>query len=92
MAVARHLEIEVSSGNEREDARTAAALLSRREGQVLELVSTGASNEEIAAGLGISVHTVKSYVKAIFLKVGARNRTAAATWFERVRNGTTWLT
>lgn len=57
--------------------------LTRRERQVLRELSNGATNREIAAQLGVSVHTVKSYVKTILLKLGARNRTAAAISFER---------
>ncbi len=87
MAVARHLAVEEGYGRQGADGHAVAALLSPREGQVLEALSTGASNEEIAAALGISIHTVKSYVKTILAKLRARNRTVAAIWFERVRHG-----
>lgn len=46
--------------------------LSARELQVLSVLSTGASYEEIAARLFISVDTVKSHLKRIFVKLGAK--------------------
>lgn len=70
-----------------EPGQTSERLLSRRQWQVLAELSTGATNEEIAGSLGISVHTVKSHVKTLLLKLAARNRTAAAIWFERLGNG-----
>jgi uncharacterized membrane protein (UPF0127 family)/DNA-binding CsgD family transcriptional regulator len=57
--------------------------LSPREWEILEELSRGATNPEIAKSLGVSVHTVKSHVKLILLKLDVANRTAAAAWFER---------
>jgi two-component system response regulator DesR len=51
--------------------------LSERERQVLALVSTGATNREIAARLNISPHTVKEYVSTLFRKLEVRNRIEA---------------
>ena len=86
MAVASRLGPGVSSSGEPEDGRRLDSRLSRREWQVLQELSKGATNWEIAASLAVSVHTVKGYVKAILLKLNAKNRTAAAIWFERLRN------
>src|SRR3954452_7880142 len=52
--------------------------LSRRELQVLGLLVTGASNEQIAAGLGITVRTVELHVDHVRAKLAASSRTAAA--------------
>jgi DNA-binding CsgD family transcriptional regulator len=52
--------------------------LSRRELQVLGLLVTGASNERIAGGLGITARTVEVHVDHLRAKLGAPSRTAAA--------------
>jgi DNA-binding NarL/FixJ family response regulator len=51
--------------------------LSRREREVLEELMLGLDNKAIAARLCISEDTVKSHVKAIFRKLGARDRAHA---------------
>jgi DNA-binding CsgD family transcriptional regulator/GAF domain-containing protein len=48
--------------------------LTVREGQVLELMASGATNGAIAERLVIAEHTVKSHVKHILRKLGAVNR------------------
>jgi len=53
--------------------------LSPREQQVGGLLLEGASNKLIARALGISVHTAKFHVTAIFDKLGARNRADAVS-------------
>src|SRR6185369_4142857 len=53
------------------------ARLSPRETDVLELMSTGRSNKRIAAALGVSPETVKSYINSIFMKLEVDNRTRA---------------
>ena len=51
--------------------------LSEREREVLLLMATGASNQEIAQALIIAVNTVKRHARNIFGKLGVENRTQA---------------
>ncbi|MBR4938685.1 MAG: response regulator transcription factor [Kiritimatiellae bacterium] len=55
----------------------ATAPLSPRQTDVLELVTLGLSNEDIAYKLGISAPVVRDYLKATFAKIGAANRAEA---------------
>jgi DNA-binding NarL/FixJ family response regulator len=55
------------------DAR-GAALLSRREVEVVRCVAEGLSNREIAQRLGLTEHTVKNYLFRIFDKLGVSKR------------------
>jgi DNA-binding NarL/FixJ family response regulator len=54
------------------------AKLSPREQQILELIGTGCSNQEIADRLHLSENTVKHYITPLLRKLGVRNRTEAA--------------
>jgi DNA-binding NarL/FixJ family response regulator len=54
--------------------------LTERELFVLRLVASGASNQEIADKLTISINTVKSHIKNILEKLQLENRTQAATY------------
>jgi two-component system response regulator DegU len=54
--------------------------LSTREMEVLESVTLGMSNKEIAGYLGISHQTVKNHVTAILRKLGVEDRTQAAVY------------
>ncbi len=51
--------------------------LSQRERQVLECVSTGMTNVEVARHLGLGAATVKSHLDHIFAKTGTTHRAAA---------------
>ncbi|KOR76347.1 protein kinase domain-containing protein [Paenibacillus solani] len=53
--------------------------LTRREKEVLQLVSQGLSNKEIAAALTISNETVKTHLKKIFEKLKVDKRVKAAS-------------
>ncbi|SFS75246.1 LuxR C-terminal-related transcriptional regulator [Saccharopolyspora flava] len=59
------------------DAPVPAVALAPRELEALRLVDIGASNVEIAARLGLSPETVKTYLRNATRKLGVRNRTAA---------------
>lgn len=52
--------------------------LTSREIEVLNLIASKATNQEIAAQLSISLHTVKSHVRSILSKLHAVNRRHAA--------------
>lgn len=52
--------------------------LTRRQVQILDLVSIGKSNKEIARSLDIAESTVKVHLRYVFKKLGIRNRTSAA--------------
>lgn len=51
-----------------------AALLSRREVEVVRCVAEGLSNREIAQRLGLTEHTVKNYLFRLFDKLGVSKR------------------
>ncbi|MDQ6929492.1 MAG: response regulator transcription factor [Candidatus Eremiobacteraeota bacterium] len=51
--------------------------LTKRELEVLQLASTGRSNDEIAATLAVSTRTVKFHMSSIFGRLGASRRSQA---------------
>ena len=55
--------------------------LTRREREVLELLSQGCANKEIAVKLSISVETVTWHLRHIYTKLHVRSRTQAALKF-----------
>jgi DNA-binding NarL/FixJ family response regulator len=61
------------------DEQLAAEPLTDREMQVLDLLTQGKSNKEIAAALSISERTAKFHVSSIMGKLSAGNRTEAVT-------------
>jgi two-component system NarL family response regulator len=62
------------------DPAQGEAVLTERERDVLRLVATGASNQEIADRLMISVNTAKSHIRNILEKLQLENRTQAASY------------
>ena len=53
--------------------------LSGREISMLKLASQGMGNKEISDRLGLSLHTIKTYFKNIYGKLGVRTRTEAVS-------------
>ena len=58
--------------------------ISKRELEVLDLMATGLSNEEIAGKLFIGVNTVKTHSSNIFLKLDVKRRTQAVEKAKRL--------
>ena len=80
-AVPNLAHVEELAGNAR--GRSTGGL-TVREVQVLRLVAAGKTNRAIAAELVISEKTVARHLSNIFVKIGARSRTAATAYaFER---------
>jgi DNA-binding CsgD family transcriptional regulator len=48
--------------------------LTSREREVAGLAMRGSSNDDVATALGLSTHTVKDHLKAVFRKVGVQSR------------------
>jgi DNA-binding NarL/FixJ family response regulator len=72
----RHLNAAVASDIA---FRTVQDPLTEREMRVLSLAAAGNSNRQIANRLDVAEETVKGYMKSIFLKLDARDRTHAVT-------------
>jgi two-component system nitrate/nitrite response regulator NarL len=56
-----------------------APLLTPREREILGLIGQGLSNKAMARRLGISVHTIKFHMEALFTKLDATSRAEALT-------------
>jgi DNA-binding NarL/FixJ family response regulator len=57
--------------------------LTPREREILQLISQGSNNKEIAQSLYISEKTVKNHITSILGRLGLRDRTQAAVWLHR---------
>ena len=79
-SVARKVVVEFARLSERpaQARKLELELLSEREREVLQLVTSGASNKEIATKLFIAPGTVKNHITNILNKLGVRDRTQAA--------------
>jgi DNA-binding NarL/FixJ family response regulator len=53
-------------------------MLSKREREVMALISRGLTNKQIADQLKLSTGTIGGYVRSIFLKLAIHNRTLLA--------------
>lgn len=60
-------------------SKTPAGLLSMREAECLQWIASGKSNPEIAELLGLSVDTVKEYVRSLFRKLQVTDRAQAVS-------------
>lgn len=59
--------------------------LTQRETLILDYITEGYDNQEIASKIYVSIHTVKAHVSTIIKKLHAKNRTEAAC--KAVRTG-----
>ena len=76
----RRLLAHVAERNRATSAATLVVPLTDREAEVLRYLCAGLSNAEIAATLVIGHETVKTHLKHICTKTGARDRTQAVVW------------
>jgi len=58
--------------------------LSEREFEIMELVSIGKLNKEVADDLDIQTTTIKKHLQNIFPKLGVQNRTEASIRFMEI--------
>ena len=54
--------------------------LTNRESQVVARIVDGLSNNEIAAGMHLSLNSVKTYIRSAYKKAGVTNRSLAILW------------
>src|SRR5215831_20541423 len=72
------------------DRQFSNVTLTGREREVLQLLTNGLTDSEIAEALTVTVGTVKWYNRQIYNKLGVRNRTEAVTQAQQrslVKNG-----
>ncbi|WP_133407047.1 response regulator transcription factor [Parashewanella tropica] len=62
-----------------------AQALTERQEEILNLVSKGLTNNEIAQLLGLSVNTIKTHISTVFNSLGASNRAEAISIFQSMQ-------
>jgi DNA-binding NarL/FixJ family response regulator len=68
------------------DEASGPASLTGREREIMNLISQGLTNQQIAAQFVLSEKTVKNHVNRIYSKLGASNRAhATALWLGTAR-------
>jgi PAS domain S-box-containing protein len=58
----------------------AAAELTRREREVIELIARGKSDAAISEALSLSRNTIRNHVARLYAKIGVHNRSEAVIW------------
>lgn len=74
-SIARQIALSFSKENHADPAQ--AALLTTREREVIDLISKGRLEKEVAAELNISVKTVKAHISNMYTKLQVRTRVEA---------------
>ncbi len=69
--------------------RAGEASLSPRHRQILALIAAGRRNEEIALALDLSPNTIKFHIRALYARLGVRNRVEAANLHAQIASGGT---
>ena len=77
--------VEVSAPFELDSSNLKKLGISKREFEVLELLSLGLSNQEIAEKLFVSMSTVKTHVSNVLAKLDASRRTQAVRRAKELR-------
>lgn len=54
--------------------------LTQRESEVLALITQGLSNADVADRAGLSINSVKTYIRSCYRRIGVTTRTQAALW------------
>ncbi len=73
----------VQSGMTNEEAPGKQVYLTFREQQILSMVASGLSKDEISDSLNISPHTVKTHTHNIYKKINVNSRVKATLWATR---------
>lgn len=74
------------------NGRYGTRIPSEREHRVIQLVSEGLKNREVAEAIGTTEHVVKNYLRVIYDKLGLWNRVELALWYESRRTPSALLT
>jgi len=83
--IEKEVYITKSAGNFSPDDKALQKFgISKREWEVLELISEGLSNQEIADKLFVSLNTIKTHSSNLFLKLDVKRRTQAIEKGKRV--------
>jgi DNA-binding NarL/FixJ family response regulator len=67
------------------NGRAEGGLLTRREAEILPLLSQGATNPQIAKALGVGVETVRTHARNIYRKLGVSSRSELVAPVDRER-------
>jgi non-specific serine/threonine protein kinase len=73
----------VANGQMSTDRSIPSTVLTRREAQVVALVTAGRTNRQIGSALGIAEKTAEVHLQHVMAKVGAHNRAEVAAWAVR---------
>ncbi|HEV3154307.1 MAG TPA: response regulator transcription factor [Candidatus Baltobacteraceae bacterium] len=76
-AIARTMQQDSPESARDDSPRQRDTLIARREYDVLRRVARGETNGEIAEAMALSLNTVKTYLRNVMHKLGARNRVEA---------------
>ncbi len=69
--------VEVPANNEIDPQQLTKLGLSKREYEILQLITEGLSNQQIAGKLYISENTIKKHISNLFIKLDVERRTEA---------------